>query len=170
MKAMNWALEKPIVGLSHFWAKNDTVRPDGNKKYVIDKNRSFYYFDVTPVPAPRMTKSDKWKTNPNHKDPLKRQRACVAEYFSYRDRLRFKAKAIGYEIAEQLEIVFFVPMPQSWSEKKKARMTGHACRVKPDNDNYLKAFRDALSQNDGNIWHDDAMKIYSYAGGILVYK
>ena len=45
-------------------------------------------FDIVPFPAPRMTKSDKWKTNPNHPDPLKRQRVPVTKYFAFKNKIQ----------------------------------------------------------------------------------
>lgn len=160
---------KEVKEQHYVWpARRKQEVPD--KKYEIDRSRRYYFFDVAPCPAPRMTKSDKWKTNPNHWDPLKRQRPAVARYFRFRDTLRRQANELDFKMGETLEMVVFVPMPASWSEKKKDRMSGMPCKVKPDNDNYLKAFRDALSENDGNIWHDDCQKHYAFRGAILVYQ
>ncbi len=52
-----------------------------DERYVIDYSRQFFLFDVIPMGAPRMTQSDRWKTNPNHVDPRKRQRTSVTSYF-----------------------------------------------------------------------------------------
>ena len=48
------------------------IKFDDTLIYELDKNRKFYMFDVCPVSAPRMSQSDRWKTNPNHPDINKR--------------------------------------------------------------------------------------------------
>ena len=57
--------------------------------------------DITPVPKPRQTRSDKWRTRP----PVMRYRA-------FADEIRLRIGSIdlnGYAIT------FGMPMPKSWS-------------------------------------------------------
>lgn len=136
-----------------------TERDTAEVKYEIDRARKQYWFNAVPCPAPRMTKSDKWKKRPS-----------VMKYFAFRDQIVIGANKMGFKLGDTLEAVFFVPMPDSWSEKKKLRMNGFPCKHIPDNDNYIKAFLDAMSCNDGNVWHNDCKKVWAYTGCILVYK
>lgn len=119
--------------------------------------------------AVRMTKSDRWKTDPKHPDPLKRQREVVARYFEFKRTLFHQAKSIGFILPPRLEVVFLVPMPSSWSEKKKQRMNRMPVQTRPDIDNYVKAFMDSLAVEDGFVWKTDAEKRYAYHGSILAY-
>ena len=138
-------------------------------KYVLDKSRQFYLFDIIPMGGVRMSQSDKWKTNPDHPDPKKRQRKAVAKYWAFKNLLVLQAKQMNFTLGKQLDAVYFLPMPDSWSEKKKERMNGLPCEVKPDTDNITKAVKDALRSNDSDIWNERAEKRWAYRGSILIF-
>ena len=108
--------------LGQTWTNNNAFKPPPETHFELDYSRKIYIFDLVPVGAVRMTQSDKWKTNPNHADPNKRQRAEVTKYFSFKTNLKQQAKMLNYELGDTLEIVFLVPMPKSWSNKKKEKM------------------------------------------------
>lgn len=61
---------------------------------------------------------------------------------------------------------FYMPMPKSWSRKKKESMIEEFCTTKPDLDNLIKTYCDAMN---GVVFEDDkqivmvtAFKVYSY--------
>lgn len=139
-------------------------------EYEVDYTRKFYLFDVIPMGAVRMTKSDTWKTNPNHPDPKKRQRDCVRRYFGFKNQINAQANQMKYALKETLEIIFLIPMPATWSEKKKKSMNKMPVKTRPDIDNYLKAFMDSLTAEDGFVWKINSEKRYAYKGSILVYE
>jgi Holliday junction resolvase RusA-like endonuclease len=116
-----------------------------------------------------MTQSDRWKTNPKHNDPKKRQREVVTQYFDFKNKIVQQARQMNFQLPEVLEVVFLVPMPFTWSEKKKVRNNKKPVKKRPDIDNYVKAFMDAMSNEDGNIWKIIAEKRYAFRGSILVY-
>jgi Holliday junction resolvase RusA-like endonuclease len=60
-------------------------------------------------------------------------------------------------------------MPNSWTEKKKKRMNGLHCKVKPDTDNITKAVKDALKKQDSEVWYEKAEKRWAFKGSILIY-
>lgn len=144
--------------------------------FTIDKSRTFFMFDIVPCSAPRMTQSDRWKLNPLHKDPNKRQRDVVTKYFAFKDELKKIAKELNYKLKEQLEIVFIIPMSDSWSEKKKEKFNRMPHKNKPDEDNVLKAFKDALKgtsgfiKDDCEVWNVNIKKVWGYTGAIIVYE
>lgn len=110
-----------------------------------------FEFRVVPVPKPRQTRSDKWK-----------QRPCVVAYREFADALRSAAAAERFTMPEAGAVVVFrLPMPKSWSEAKRNRMHGQPHRQKPDVDNLLKAFLDALCDDDCAIWNVAAQKRWS---------
>jgi len=149
---------------------------DGNpidishEKYCLDYSRRFYLFDVIPMGAPRMTQSDKWKTNPNHIDPNKRQRKRVAQYFEFKRLLQYQANEMNFELGNIFEAVYLIPMPNSWSKKKKERMNRLPCEVQPDTDNITKAIKDTLRKNDSDIWYEKAEKRWAYNGSIIIFQ
>lgn len=64
-------------------------------------------------------------------------------------------------VPERLRIVFGLPMPNSWSNKKKALMDGLPHQSRPDIDNLEKAFLDALCTDDSYVWDVHATKLWS---------
>jgi Holliday junction resolvase RusA-like endonuclease len=121
--------------------------------------------------AVRMTQSDKWKTNPNHPDPEKRQRDRVRRYFEFKNKVVQECNRTGYQMNGIVDVVFCIPMPDSWSNKKKAKMNGLPHKVRPDIDNILKGLMDTLKKEDGDIWRlKNVEKRYAYKGSIIIFE
>lgn len=85
-----------------------------------------------------MTQADKWKKRPR-----------VMRYRQYADDLRRLAPALTWE---PLSLHFVLPMPKSWSKKKRTLMKNRPHTQKPDLDNLIKAFKDALLKEDSVVW------------------
>tara|TARA_R100001244_G_scaffold125129_1_gene95094 strand:+ start:1272 stop:1640 length:369 start_codon:yes stop_codon:yes gene_type:complete len=116
-------------------------------------------FPIIPVPKPRMTVSDRWKKRP-----------AVLRYRKYADDLRFLADSQNYQIINPLSLVFVLPMPKSWSKKKKKFMDGKPHCSRPDLDNLIKAFQDALAEEDSYIHTYGKMhKMWGYDGKIIIF-
>lgn len=140
------------------------------EKYILDKNRWFYAFDIVPIGKPRMTQSDKWKTNPNHPNPLQRKREVVHKYHLTQNEIRKQANEIGFTLGQTLEAVFFIPMPESWSQSKKDKLVGMPCKEKPDIDNIIKFLLDTFSKEDKSVWKTNCEKRWAYYGSIIIFK
>lgn len=110
--------------------------------------------DITPVGKPRMTQSDKWK-----------QRPAVMKYRAFADELRLRYKG---ELPQQVKLIFYLPMPKSWSARKRGAFEGGPHAVKPDIDNLCKAVFDALSSNDAIIFECKLEKYWSDKGAITI--
>lgn len=111
---------------------------------------------ITPVPKPRMTQRDKWAKRP-----------AVLRYRAFADELRLQLN--GWNIPPfGLHLTFHVQMPPSWSKKKRSAMDGQPHQQKPDVDNYLKAFMDAVEADDAYVWDVRATKRWSTAPGIEI--
>ena len=128
------------------------------EKFVLDKSKAFYLFDVVPMGAVRMNRADRW-----------RKRPVVLQYFQFKDRLREQAKELKFELGKTFNAVYFLPMPDSWSNKKKEKMNGSIHESKPDTDNITKGIKDALRENDSDIWWEKAEKRWAFKGSILIY-
>ena len=110
---------------------------------------------IIPVPKPRMTRADTW-----------RKRPCVLRYWAYKDDLRSKIKDVGIEIKDELYLQFEIPMPKSWSKKKKKENIGKAHQKRPDIDNLVKGVMDCLFKEDSHVHTIYAKKIWSEYGGM----
>lgn len=119
-----------------------------------------YYFDITPCACPRMTSADRWNKRP-----------IVQKYFAFRNHLRYQANLKSLETIPGTlnSLVFYLPMPQSWSKKKKEQMRGQPHQQTPDLDNLCKGFLDGLCSQDQHIHCIESMKkIWSDFGSIVL--
>lgn len=113
-----------------------------------------HLYQITCVPKPRMTQSDKWKQRP----PVMRYRAFADE-----------CRLLGIKIPESgAHITFIMPMPKSWSGKKRARMNGCPHQQVPDVDNLLKSCFDAIYSNDSIVWDCRVTKRWGVIGMICI--
>ena len=111
-------------------------------------------YDITPVPKPRMTIGDKWKKRPP-----------VLRYFAFKDEVRLK----GVELPVcNYHVTFILPMPKSWSKKKKEEMNGRPHQQKPDKDNLEKALLDAVFEDDAKVWDGRVSKRWGEVGQVIV--
>jgi Holliday junction resolvase RusA-like endonuclease len=124
--------------------------------------------NVEPMGAVRMTKSDTWKTDPNHPNPMKRQRDAVRRYFAFKNAILDSCNKANFTLDNCIHLTFCLSMPKSWSEKKKKAYCGQPHKSRPDLDNLIKAVMDSLRKEDGDIYRIYAEKRYSYEGFILI--
>ena len=118
---------------------------------------------VTPMGKPRMTRRDKWLDPP---------RPCVAKYRTFKDMLRHDAIQAGYSAdlfdVHWIEVKAYIPMPSSWSKKKRYEMYLKPHRQKPDADNILKGVCDTLLKDDSGVWRKIVEKRWSYLPGLSI--
>ena len=120
-----------------------------------------HVFELPPMGKPRMTRADSWKKRP-----------VVLRYWEYKRVLMLQAREHGYSPGHTLNIEFFMPIPKSWSKKKAASMAFTPHQQKPDIDNLIKAFMDALLEEDCYVYRIKATKTWSGTskGCIIVYN
>lgn len=122
---------------------------------------------VEPMGKPRMTQSDRWKTDPNHPNERRRKRPCVVQYHNFQNALL--ALLSNFEMpSSNYHLKFFISMPESWSKKKKNEMAGKPHQTRPDKDNLEKAFLDAICKDDSHIWDGRVSKFWGYEGKIII--
>ena len=124
--------------------------------YLKRESKVKTYFPITPVAKPRMTQRDKWAKRP-----------AVQKYWEYKDKVR------EYKITlpdNGYHIIFTLPMPMSWSDKKKSKMNGKPHQVRPDKDNLEKGLLDAIFEEDSHIWDGRVTKLWGYVGSIEIME
>jgi len=65
-------------------------------------------------------------------------------------------------------VIFILPMPKSWSKKKKSQMCDMPHEQTPDWDNLGKALSDAVYDDDKKISDIRISKVWGYEGGIII--
>lgn len=113
-----------------------------------------FEYAITPIPKPRMTRSDKWM-----------KRKCVMQYWAFKDEINSLKVRVN---PDGCKITFVLPMPESWSKKKKTDMNGQPHRQKPDVDNLIKALCDALYDDDAHVWNIHISKVWGTQGMIII--
>lgn len=100
--------------------------------------------NVEPMGCVRMTQRGKW-TSP-----------AAQRYIAYKGTLSWLLqKRWASEPTEcicGIKITFYMPIPKSWSQKKRKEHEGQLHNKKPDIDNIIKGLFDAAN---GIIWKDD---------------
>ena len=120
--------------------------------------------EVAPFAKPRMTQRDRWA-----------KRQIVIDYFAFRDTVKQEIERLlalqnnndKNKSWEELDISFFIPMPKSWSKKKRSEMAGTPHKQRPDLDNYIKGLLDALLKEDCKVWRVSARKIWVDTKGCI---
>tara|TARA_Y100001938_G_C8098468_1_gene439843 strand:+ start:563 stop:910 length:348 start_codon:yes stop_codon:yes gene_type:complete len=97
-----------------------------------------------------MTRSDAWKKRP-----------CVLNYWAYKDELRLLMSKNKVDIDKEIYAEFYIPMPKSWSKKKKDKFDGLEHEKRPDIDNLVKGVMDALFKEDSHVHTIYAKKFWS---------
>lgn len=117
-----------------------------------------YILNIDPVPKPRMVKSDTWNKRP-----------AVVKYWEFKDKIIHEARKNELDsLPDSFKVVFQVPMPESWSDKKKKKMNYTYHTRKPDIDNLYKALTDCLCEDDSYIYRVEMSKNWSYKGEITI--
>lgn len=118
-----------------------------------------YEFNLTPIGKPRMTQRDKW-LNPPRTEVLK-YRLAKQGMEAYQMMHKFILK-------DKLSCIFVLPMPNSWSNKKRLAMNGQPHQNKPDIDNLVKFVLDTLLPNGDQQVHTlNVSKVWGEEGKII---
>ena len=111
--------------------------------------------DIIPIPKPRMTRNSSYR---------------YIDYWDYKDKLKELAHENNLIIHQELKnVIFVIPFPKSYSNKKKKDLDGKPHTLRPDLDNLIKAFQDSLLDNDSFIHtYNNIKKIWGYDGKIII--
>jgi len=129
-----------------------------------------YTFTIPGVPIPqhrpRFTTIGGYGRAYSAKSDVEFRKVIQTAFFKAKDRfaadLGSSPFPFGKEIPLRVELTFLLPIPDSYSQKKRAsalaRETPHV--KKPDVDNLMKGIFDGLK---GHAWHDDSQVIEVHA-------
>lgn len=145
---MSWSIEqllghKKVKNLLGVNPKSQVQATENTKVNQKPATRAALSFIVVgdPMGKPRMTQRDVWKKRP-----------VVLRYRDFCDRIREATPNRVFEAdVYAIDIVAYIAMPDSWSEKKKKEHDDRMHRTKPDWDNIGKAICDAIFKDDSII-------------------
>jgi Holliday junction resolvase RusA-like endonuclease len=117
-------------------------------------------FEGDPIGKPRMTQSDKWAKRP-----------CVERYRMFSDSFRLQMPdeanlAISEKRVIGVSWTAFIPMPASWSKKKRSALLLQHHQQKPDRDNIDKAILDTMLKDDSVVSFGTICKRWGITGRI----
>ena len=111
-------------------------------------------YSITPTSKPRQTQRDKWAKRPS-----------VMRYRAFADSCREEGVVIP---KSGCHVTFYMPMPASWSQKKRANHFRRPHQQRPDIDNLLKSLLDAVHKDDSGVWDIRATKVWNDRGQIVI--
>jgi Holliday junction resolvase RusA-like endonuclease len=115
--------------------------------------------DVAPCSAPRQSRRDTYDPCP-----------AVVRYRAFQNQVALEWNLVHQEFpAAGARVTFWIPMPQSWSRKKKAHMQYQPHTSKPDIDNLCKALLDSLfrKREDSHIYDLYIAKFWHPGSGCI---
>lgn len=122
--------------------------------------KPYITLNLNPVAKPRMTQSDKWK-----------KRKATEKYWKFKKDLQILCYVASWKPKEDLDVTFVIPMPLSWSRVKREKMDGQPHTSRPDLDNLIKAFKDALLEEDSHVHtYQNMKKIWGKKGQIILKR
>ncbi len=81
-----------------------------------------------------------------------RTRRYLLKYLEYKDNLKAHGEKVGFIMPQDAFFMwFFMPMPKTWTKKKKLAMAFKLHKNKKDTDNLSKAIKDALAPRKSNF-------------------
>lgn len=133
-----------------------------SKKGIVRGSKKFHRFNLTPQTHVRATQGDRifFRIPRDKLRPAGLKRLLRLErYNNYKIALGALAKEQHFVLPPQGAWVrFYIPLPRSWSQKKKDRYHGTLHQSTPDVDNLLKAAGDSLFSQDKHIAHIQVSK------------
>lgn len=116
----------------------------------------YIWLKVIPKPKPRFTRRDKFilrKKGVLSKADINRQK-LVKNYNIYKDSMKQQAFYLVNNFPSIIEkMIFYLPVPQSISKKKKNQMHLTPHQVTPDIDNLEKAVLDIFGKQDNHVFY-----------------
>jgi len=138
---MNHPKRDSLLGVNTKIQQASIVKEPESKTFppVCRWGRHSFVVAGKPMGKPRMTRRDVWKKRP-----------VVLRYREYCDNIRAAAGKVPTSVYSVI-VFAYLPMPESWSNKKREAMTGNLMQQKPDWDNIGKAVCDALFEEDSVV-------------------
>lgn len=171
--AIRWQVDLLPTLQKQVFAEIADLEPSEGMRMRMEICRDALFLPIVPMGYIRQRGNDAYLLRKPEASLSKSQIKYVRtmrRYMGYRDELRKLWGASGLMIPEAgMQLTFFRPMYKSWSDDRRREHWGMPSRRKPDTDNLVKGFIDALVEEDEHIWHlGEPAKYWGDAGWIEV--
>ncbi len=123
--------------------EDQALKLEQQYQIAYDKKGKVYWWKNS-----RVGKVKTLKSAPNYV----RTKKYLDRYFSYKTELRDHADKIGFIMPQDAFFMWFLmPMPISWTKKKKAQMAFKLHKNRLDTDNLTKGVLDAIAPRKSNF-------------------
>lgn len=139
-----------------------------------DRSRKII-LNITPQTHVRTTQGDKvfFRIPRENLRPSGLKRLLrIERYNQYKISLSAEAKRMQFRMHPQgMSITFYIPVPRSWTKKKKRQAHLQFHTSTPDLDNLMKAMQDSLLTDDRHLAHYELSKrwVDNEIGWIEIY-
>lgn len=127
---------------------------------------------------PRLTKADaitmrRIRAHQRLTAKQQKREALLCRWLTFIEEVRLRKVHIP---DQNSQVIFLLPMPNSWTQRMRDQMRGYPHRGKKDKarkndvDNLLKAILDAVFGDDSGVWDIRPTKIWWDEGGIFVIE
>lgn len=150
------------------------VRTTKDERWMLSETMTDEYLIAFGTKKYNERVEAKKKTLGSPNDYLNRKNS-IKKYFDYKRSLKEEADKQGLKFPEAgAWIRFYLPMPKSWSKKKRNKNCYELHTSKPDADNIFKALADSLFKQDQGIsdyrvskfWYDGSGYIEIETGSL----
>lgn len=119
---------------------------------------------------PRMTRADRITLAKLRKGSRLNAREMkraplLGRWLAYCDEVKYMR--VRLDLDRFYHVIFVIPMPSSWSAKKRGEMCMRKHQKKPDKDNLEKALLDAMYSEDMAAWDGRVTKVWGTEGAII---
>lgn len=124
-------------------SEEEAVKIENSFKEAFDKKGNKIWVKLL-----KNGKTKTLKSSPNYV----RTKRYLEKYLNYKKDLRDYGEKVGFIMPQDAFFMwFFMPMPKTWTKKKKAAMAFKLHKNKKDTDNLSKAIKDALAPRKSNF-------------------
>jgi Holliday junction resolvase RusA-like endonuclease len=141
-----------------------------NEKWMLSKKITDEYL-LSFGARKRAKQIAEGKANPIKAGYYYKRKKYLMTYFDYKRQVKelFDKCGLKEYPAENIWWKFFIPMPKSWSQKKRNKHNFEKHLSKPDRGNLEKSVEDSLSVKDQVNWDSRASKFWSETGYIEIH-
>ena len=131
----------------------------------------FKSYPIAAMGKPRMTRGDsitmaKMRGRRRLNERERKREAVLSRWLAYSDEVKYRRVELALD--RYYHLMFILPMPPSWSKRKRAEMLHRKHQQVPDKDNLEKGLLDILHGQDCGAWDGRVTKVWGVDPFIVI--